>query len=143
MTFGEKVKKARKEKKMSQDELAKTVSVSRRTITSWETDTALPRTRAVYETLAKVLGVPLNYLLSDDEAFIVDTAAQYGYRGRKDAEQLVADAATLFAGGDMAEEDADALMFALQNAYLDAKRKNKKYTPKKYRQNDDSSSEAK
>jgi hypothetical protein len=43
----------------------------------------------------------------------------------------------------MAEEDADALMFALQNAYLDAKRKNKKYTPKKYRQNDDSSSEAK
>lgn len=68
---------------------------------SADTPETLPRTRAVYESLAKVLDVPLNYLLSDDEAFIVDTAEQYGYRGRKDAEQLVADAATLFAGGDI------------------------------------------
>ena len=38
----------------------------------------------------------------------------------------------LFAGGEMAEEDMDALMLAVQQAYVDAKRKNRKYTPKKY-----------
>ena len=32
----------------------------------------------------------------------------------------------------MAEEDMDALMLAVQQAYVDAKKKNKKYTPKKY-----------
>ncbi len=36
----------------------------------------------------------------------------------------------------MTEEDMDALMFAVQQAYVDAKRENKKYTPKKYLQND-------
>ena len=34
----------------------------------------------------------------------------------------------------MAEEDMDELMLAIQEAYVDAKRRNKKYTPKKYQQ---------
>lgn len=38
----------------------------------------------------------------------------------------------MFAGGEMAEEDMDELMLAIQEAYVDAKRRNKKYTPKKY-----------
>ena len=38
------------------------------------------------------------------------------------------------AGGEMAEEDMDELMLAIQEAYVDAKRRNKKYAPKKYQQ---------
>lgn len=38
-----------------------------------------------------------------------------------------------FSGGEMAEEDMDELMLAIQEAYIDAKKRNKKYTPKKYR----------
>ena len=45
--------------------------------------------------------------------------------------ELLADANALFAGGELAEEDKDALMFALQQSYIDAKRKNKKYAHKK------------
>ena len=37
-----------------------------------------------------------------------------------------------FSGGEMAEEDMDELMLAIQEAYIDAKKRNKKYTPKKY-----------
>jgi len=37
----------------------------------------------------------------------------------------------LFAGGEMAEEDMDAFMFVVQQAYLDAKMKNRKYAPGK------------
>ena len=38
MTFGEKVRSLRKEKKMSQQELASMVGVSYRTIRSWEVE---------------------------------------------------------------------------------------------------------
>ena len=57
---------------------------------------------------------------------------EYGYRGRKGAEKLITEVTGLFAGGEMAEEDMDELMLAIQEAYIDAKKRNKKYTPKKY-----------
>lgn len=41
--------------------------------------------------------------------------------------------AGLFAGGNIADEDLDVMMKALQDAYWIAKEKNKKFTPKKYR----------
>lgn len=132
MTFGERVKVQRRRNGMSQDDLAAGVGVSRRTITSWETGKAFPRTRQMYAALAGVLHVPVNYFLSEEDAFILEAEEQFGYRGRKGAERLTRELTALFAGGELAEEDMDALMFAVQQAYVDAKRKNKKYTPKKY-----------
>jgi len=38
----------------------------------------------------------------------------------------------LFAGGELAEDDMDEMMLAIQEAYIIAKKNNKKYTPKKY-----------
>ncbi|MGN0274642.1 MAG: helix-turn-helix domain-containing protein [Chordicoccus sp.] len=134
MTFGEKVREARKNLNISQDDLSNKMGVSRRTVTSWETDKSFPRTRKVYEKLAETLDVPLNYLLSDDDAFVLDASEQFGYRGKKGAEKLVQELTGLFAGGELAEEDMDALAFAVQEAYVEAKKRNKKYTPKKYRQ---------
>lgn len=132
MTFGEKVKEARTKHGFSQVELAEKVGKSRRTVIDWENDKALPRTRNVYEDLAKILEVPVSYLLTDDAEFVVSAEEQFGYRGRKDAEELVKELTGMFAGGEMAEEDMDAMMLAVQQAYVDAKKNNKKYTPKKY-----------
>lgn len=131
MTFGEKVKEERNRHELSQTELAELVGKSRRTIIDWESDRALPRSRKDYETLARELEVPVAYLLTDDAAFIISAEEQFGYRGRKDAEELVSELTGLFAGGDMAEEDMDAMMLALQQAYVDAKKNNKKYASKK------------
>jgi transcriptional regulator with XRE-family HTH domain len=133
MTFGEKVKEGRMKHNLSQVELAKAVGKSRRTVIDWESDKALPRTRNVYDDLAKILEVPVSYLLTDEADFIVTSEEQFGYRGRKDAEELVKELTGLFAGGEMAEEDMDAMMLAVQQAYVDAKKNNKKYAPKKYR----------
>ena len=116
MTFGEKVREARKNLNISQDDLSNKMGVSRRTVTSWETDKSFPRTRKVYEKLAETLDVPLNYLLSDDDAFVLDASEQFGYRGKKGAEKLVQELTGLFAGGELAEEDMDALAFAVQEA---------------------------
>ena len=133
MTFGEKVKTERKKQKLSQNVLADRIGVTRRTVTAWETDRVLPRTRKTYEKLAAALDVPISYLLNDEEAFLLDAGEQFGYRGKKGAERLTKEITGLFAGGEMAEEDMDALMFAVQQAYVEAKLNNKKYTPKKYR----------
>lgn len=141
MTFGEKIRAERKKLGLTQIELAEKIGVTNRVITSYETGKSFPRTRDAYKRIADALGVNVNYLLSDDEAFILGAKEQFGYRGKKGAEKLLAEVTGLFAGGEMAEEDMDELMLGIQEAYIEAKKRNKKYTPKKYQKNDNFSSD--
>ena len=136
MTFGEKVKNERNRLGLNQDELAKKIGVTRRVISSYENDSSRPRGTERYKKLAEALGVNINYLLSDDEAFIADVEDNYGHRGAKQAKELLAEVTGLFAGGEMADEDMREMVDAIQEAYLIAKKNNKKYTPKKYRKDE-------
>ena len=70
MTFGEKVKAERTKLGMSQDELAAKIGVTRRIIGSYENDKSRPRGMERYKKLAESLNVNVNYLLSEDDAFI-------------------------------------------------------------------------
>lgn len=133
MTFGEKVRNERNRLGLSQDELAEKIGVTRRVISSYENDSSRPRGTERYNKLADALGVNINYLLSEDEAFIANVEDNYGRRGAKQAKELLAEVTGLFAGGEMADEDMREMVDAIQEAYLIAKKKNKKYTPKKYR----------
>ena len=127
MKFGEKVRLLRNEKKLSQTELGKMCGLSLRTIRNYEVDGRYPK-------LAAALGCEVNFLLSEDEEFVLQAQQSYGYKGARDAEELVAGVSALFAGGELSENDKDAVMRALQDAYWMAKERNKeKYTPKKYR----------
>lgn len=132
MTFGEKVKNERNRLGLNQDELAKKIGVTRRVISSYENDSSRPRGTERYKKLAEALGVNINYLLSEDEAFIADVEDNYGHRGAKQAKELLAEVTGLFAGGEMADEDMREMVDAIQEAYLIAKKNNKKYTPKKW-----------
>ena len=69
-------------------------------------------------------------------AFIADVEDKYGRRGAKQAKELIAEVTGLFAGGEMADEDMREMVDAIQEAYLIAKKNNKKYTPKKYRKDE-------
>lgn len=136
MTFGEKVKNERNRLGLNQDELAKKIGVTRRVISSYENDSSRPRGTERYKKLAEALGVNINYLLSEDEAFIADVEDNYGHKGAKQAKELLAEVTGLFAGGEMADEDMREMVDAIQEAYLIAKKNNKKYTPKKYRKDE-------
>lgn len=136
MTFGEKVKNERNRLGLNQDELAKKIGVTRRVISSYENDSSRPRGTERYKKLAEALGVNINYLLSEDEAFIADVEDNYGHRGAKQAKELLAEVTGLFAGGEMADEDMREMVDAIQEAYLIAKKNNKKYAPKKYRKDE-------
>lgn len=140
MRFAERLRETRKKKGITQAELAKRAKLGLRTITNYENGNTYPRNPNHYDTLAEVLGCDVGYLRGNEEEFILMAGQEFGYRGKKSAEKLLEEVTGLFAGGEMAEEDMDEMMLAIQEAYVIAKRNNRKYTPKKYRR---SSSEEK
>ena len=131
MTFSERLKKIRTEKEITQEQLAQRSGISRRMIQKYESAIARPRYAAA-EKLAAALEIPVPELLGENGTFLAQAADQYGSRGAKQAEQLMAEVTGLFAGGEMAEEDMDVMMKAISDAYWIAKENNKKFTPKKY-----------
>lgn len=133
MKLAEKIRCLRKQKGITQAALAEAVGVSRRMIQEYEKNGRYPRNREIYTRMAEFFGVEINYLLTEDEEFAADAAEKYGDRGAKQAEKLIAQVRGLFAGGEMADEDKDTMMRAIQEAYWESKEINKKYTPKKYR----------
>ena len=135
MTFGEKVKTLRKTKDMSQTQLAQAVGVSLRTVGGWEKEGRYPKQHELYQKLADTLGCDVSYLMSEDEAFITEASEQFGNRGARQAQQILEQAAAMFAGGSLTDEDKIAFMDEIQSLYLDSKRRAKKFTPKKYLKN--------
>lgn len=128
MKFGEKIKDARKKSGLSQEEFAKKIGVSLRTVTNYETGDRYPKKREMYYIIADVLNVDINYLLTEDEAFLLKAEEQYGYTGKKQAQTLVSEIGALFSGGTLSEDDRDEMMRAIQQAYWVAKEKNKHHS---------------
>ena len=64
MTFGEKLKEARKAEKMTQEQLADILSVSRQAITKWESDKGIPDVENL-KLISQALSVSIDYLLDD------------------------------------------------------------------------------
>lgn len=87
MTFGEKMKQARKEASLSQEQLAEKLCVSRSAIAKWETDKGLPDVGNL-KAIARLLQVSIDYLLEDGEKSELSVTrepielASYG-KGRK------------------------------------------------------------
>ena len=133
MKFCEKLNEARTRAGLKQEELAKALGVSLRTITNYESGERYPKKREIYYKLAELFHTEENYFLNEDEDFLLTAAEKYGSKGAKQARELMEEVSGLFAGGNIADEDLDEMMRGIQEAYWIAKEKNKKYTPKKYR----------
>ena len=135
MTLAEKLISLRKKEKLTQEDLAKATGLDRTTIVRYENGKTYPRTREKYVALANALNVDVSFLLTNNEEFIISADEQGGNRAARQAMALATEIGVMFAGGNMAEEDSDAVMQALQAAYWDAKAKNKEtYTPKKFKE---------
>ena len=131
MTFGEKLRKYRKEKGLTQAELAKMAGLGLRTIINYEKGATYPQDRKVYATLAEILGVDADHLHNENDDFLSEAQRRYGYRGKKQAMMLVDELGGMFAGGELSEDDIDGVMKAMQDLYWKVKEENKKYAPKK------------
>ena len=124
MTFGEKIKTLRKERGMTQKDLAEALGLSLRTISNYETGGLRPRHDATYDALAALFHVPKTYFFTEEDAFISAAEARWGKSGAEDARELVDGVIGLFAGGHLDEEDKQAVFEAIQEAYFRAKLEN-------------------
>lgn len=142
MKFGEKVRKARLAAKYSQKQLAEMTGIALRTIQNYESGERMPKQKETYTLLADALGIEVSSLMDDNADFVIKATEKYGSKGHEQAERLIKEVSGLYAGGELAEEDMEAMMRAFQEAYWKAKEKNRKYVPKKYRGISESGSES-
>ncbi|MGF3076887.1 helix-turn-helix domain-containing protein [Facklamia sp. P12955] len=133
MNFAQKLKDLRIDKDLTQEELANKSGISLKTISRYELGETLPRTKKYYEKLANALDVDKDYFLSVETNFLLNVRKEFGYKGAKDAEEIVNGMIGLMAGGELPDEDKTTILNAMQEAFYMAKLENKKYTPRKYR----------
>ena len=134
MSFGKRLKDARNKAGLRQKELAELSGVSLRTIQNWETDQRRPSHFDAVSRVAKVLDVSLAQLLSEEDTRLIEAAERGGSKGKRDVEALIAEVSGLFAGGELDDEEKEGVIAALNQAYWEAREKNRKYAPKKYKE---------
>lgn len=134
MGFKERLKEKRLEAGLTQAELAEKVSVTTRTIQNYELGSRKPGNMKVIGDIATVLGTTADYLLTSSGIYSVEAYQKGGTKAARDIDELVSEVTGLFAGGQLSEDALEGAMRALNDAYWMAKERNKKFTPKKYRQ---------
>ena len=95
MKFGEKLQKLRKEKGMSQEELAARLHVSRQAVSKWENDQGYPETEKMLM-IGNIFSVTMDYLLKDEggdqpqeQGFYASRECVQGYLQQEKIEMLV------------------------------------------------------
>jgi len=134
-TFSEKIRDARLQLGLSQQQLGEATGVSLRTILNYEKGKKMPRQGTIFK-LAKALGVSVKFLVDDHcenplediekDSYIEDAREKYGSKGARDIDKLLADNAALFAGGELSQEQKDEFFQAVMVAYVTCKEEAKK-----------------
>lgn len=131
MLFGDRLRKLREDAGMTQSELGKRVGISDRVLGYYEANDRFPRKQETLQKFSEVFNVSVDFLVGSDGAFIQQAGEKHGYSGKKQAEEVLADINTLFAGGELPEEDRDEFFRLVTEMYFEAKKSNKKYGRKK------------
>ena len=142
-TIGEKIRECRIRLNLTQADLSEKTGLTVRTVSKYETDSVTPRGLNLHK-LATVLGVAEAYLLNpeiedptyglEEAPYIEAAREQYGRKGADDMGSLLSGVQTMFAGGDIPQEEKDLFFQAVMQAYLECKEEARnKFTPKKYR----------
>lgn len=132
MKFGEKLRIIRKENKINQETLGQMLGVTKRTIQNYEKSDMYPKKKEVYHKLAEIFKVDVNYFLTEDEENFIGKYSS-GAEVSQDINVITGMICGLFSGGELPEDDMDAAMKAITEAYFAVKAENKKYSPNKFK----------
>ena len=125
MQFGEKLRELRTQQKWSQTEAAALIGVSLRTYQNYESCRMYPKQTALYGKIAELFHVSADYLLNDEDHYLIDAQERGGESSRNDVEALIHNANALFAGGELSEEDKEKVIRTLNDLYWKARDKNR------------------
>ena len=129
MSFGENLRQLRLEAGISQKNLAELAGTTARSILNYEQGARLPKNIEIVNKIAGVLGTTTEKLINGKEEFIIDAKDSYGEKGKRQAEEVLENAAALFAGGELDDDEMLSFMTRIQTIYLDSKKKAKKFSP--------------
>ncbi len=131
MLFGERLRKMREDAGLTQAELGKRIGVSDRVVGYYEANVRFPKKPETLQKISEVFNVSIDSLVGKDGAFIQKSVEQFGYTGSKQAKEVLNNVQSLFAGGELPEEDQDEFFRMVTEMYFEAKQNNKKYGHKK------------
>lgn len=146
-TFGERFKKLRMEKGLTQDKLAQNFRINKSSISRYEKDIQVPENPAL-QSFADFFKVSMDYLLGRTDIRNIESAMQpsltqsnerdIGKLLNHTLEMIKSQDAIMLNGDILDEEDLEILAKSIKAGLEYAKISNKKkYTPKKYRNNKD------
>lgn len=121
MSFGEKLKKLRKNAKITQYDLAKKLNITTRTLINYESGKCYPKQTEIYATIASVFNVSVDYLISENENNTLFHTYHFIENPLKQAQTLVNELTSLFEHGILGESDKDAIMKAISSSYWETK----------------------
>lgn len=141
MNYGERLKRLREDRKLSQQQLADRLNINRSTYARYE----LGQTQPDYETLQRLADfyeVSVDYLFGRENnnnlpGLTPKDEKDIAKRMEKIKKDLAADGGLSFYGEPLSEEAKESLLEAMEYAVKQAQRLNKKYIPKKYRKEND------
>ena len=139
MQFGEKIRLLRKRAGISQKDFAEQLGITRRALVYYENGQRFPREAELIDKIAGFFNVSSDFLTDDSESiamtkeeiFLEEAKAEDKLRGKSEAKKFIETTKCLFAGGELSEEDKDALFEVLTEIYFDSKKKAKKYGVRK------------
>ncbi|MGF9601354.1 helix-turn-helix transcriptional regulator [Bacillus subtilis] len=142
MTVGQRIKAIRKERKLTQVQLADKANLSRSYLADIERDRYNP-SLSTLESVAGALGVQVSAIVGEEDV-IKEEPVEYNAKEEKDIakrmEEIRRDLENSdglsFSGEPMSPEAIESLMEAMEHIVRQTQRINKKYTPKKYRKDD-------
>jgi len=126
MLFGDRLRKLREDKGLTQAELGKSIGVSGRVVGYYEANVRFPKKPDTLQNISTVFDVSIDYLVGTDGTFVQNSVGQFGYTGRKQAIELLKDVQTIFASEHLLAEDKDEFFRLITKMYFEAKN-NKKH----------------
>ena len=123
MDFSERLRALRKKAGLTQTELAEAAGSTMRSIQNYEAGKRYPQNIEIAKKLAAALGVTSGELLGEEGEIIVDAGERGGQVSARELRGLVENLSCLFAGGELTDDDRDAAMQAISEAYWIAKKK--------------------
>ena len=125
LTFGERVRKLRKDKHLSQNALAKIAGVSPRTIFGYEAGTTYPRTENMLNRLADSLGVSSEALVDGTSSLESFAFIRADHSHETQARLLTQQVVSLMSGDYLSNAQKDAMAQAIMDAYWESRRKSR------------------
>ncbi|MEA0563316.1 helix-turn-helix domain-containing protein [Lysinibacillus irui] len=146
-TLGDRLRIARQKSGLRQTQVKERTNINNKTLSGYENNVSEPDMNTL-TVLTELYGVSYEWLLTGEGEMTVNTTKKSSHLTEKDErdiakrmaelrEDLSTATGLLFEGEPMSEEAKESLLEAMEFGVRLAKKNNKKYTPKKYRENDE------